>query len=363
MNLVIFGAQGYALSSYMAIKTLEPDRWIRCFLVSAMGINASTLGGIPVYEIGCFSQGLTEAEKSCLEVLIATPETMQPEIEEILDSYGLINHKRLTLSMWNEWMEAFHLRTGLFQPLSSLETGYHKPDIKIFLAESHKDRVLSEEPALFGCSRYLQVGAAVTDKRISELRDDSGENISDKNGDYSELTGLYWIWRNELCKHDPLKVRDESYIEFAQYRRVLDFSEPDLLRLRDNDVDVVLPYPLMYEPGIHVHHERYLADADWGALEEALQELEPEYACVLPEIMMQKYLYNYNVILAKESVLRAYCEWLFPVLFRAEDIIVSQGGPHQARSFGYMAETMETLYFIKNSERLKIVHTGCKLYI
>ena len=77
MKLVIYGAQGYALSTYEAIKTLYPRGEVSCFLVSNMGHNASVLGGIPVKKLASFAAGKTKAEKDGILVLIATPENVQ----------------------------------------------------------------------------------------------------------------------------------------------------------------------------------------------------------------------------------------------------------------------------------------------
>ena len=136
-----------------------------------------------------------------------------------------------------------------------------------------------------------------------------------------------------------------------------------VLRLSGNDVDVVLPYPMPYEPNIHSHHERYLKKEDWDALLTALREIHPEYADHFPRVLEQRYFYNYNVILAKRSVLRDYCAWLFPVLERTEELSVPKGSERADRYIGYMGESLETLYFFKNADRLNIVHTECKLLV
>ena len=363
MDLVIFGAQGYALGAYTALKTLYTKRVIPCFLVSSMGKNAPMLGGIPVKEVAAFSEGLTSEEKRNTEILIATPDNVQPEIEEILENYGFRHYRRLNSDRWDELMKIFHIKMGRFMPLSALPVGYNSPFVRMYMAKSHGDRPLTEVPVFPSYMQALQVGTANTDVRLAALSDDKGENISCKNSNYSELTGLYWIWKNKLCAGGTDDGKEGQYYGLAQYRRMLGFSNDDLLRLVDNDVDVILPYPMPYEPNIHAHHERYLKDVDWKALLSALSELQPQYAEAFPEILEQQYLYNYNVIFARKSVLRDYCEWLFPILERTEELSVPKGSERADRYIGYMGETLETLYFMKNADRLNIVHTGCRMLV
>ena len=51
MKIVIYGAQGVALGANKAIKIVHPEIKIECFLVTAMGNNASILGGITIFII------------------------------------------------------------------------------------------------------------------------------------------------------------------------------------------------------------------------------------------------------------------------------------------------------------------------
>lgn len=363
MKLSIYGAQGYALGTYKAIKSLYPKREIVCFLVTNMGANLPMLEGIPVKELAAFAVGMSEEEKANMEVLIATPEQMQPDIEEVLENYGFRHHRRLTHARWAELMKLFHAKVGRFLPLAALPVGYHEPFIRIYIAKSHKDKPLEHMQNPSDFCFPIQVGASCCDVRISNLLDNTGEHISSKNGNYCELTALYWIWKNKLKAYGLANDEKRQYYGLCQYRRVLGLENDDLLRLVDNDVDVVLPYPLPYEPDMQAHHERYLKKADWNAMLVALRELQPEYAEAFSEILGQQYLYNYNLILAKKSVLRDYCEWLFPILERTEELSVPKGRERQDRYIGYIGETLETLYFMKNSERLNIVHTECILFV
>lgn len=358
MNLAIYGAQAIALGAYEAIHKNCPDRKVLCFLVTEKGLNSECLRGVPVLETAYFSAILSDQEKRNTEILIATPETVMPEIERELNHYGLYCHVRLTSSRWAEMMGYYYGRTGEHRPLRALPVGYHRANIHVFMAKFYKDRPLKGRYELPEWITPIQVGAALCGERVANLLDCDGENISEKNGNYSELTALYWMWKNRLLH--PSAGEKCEYYGLAHYRRVLEFTEDDELRLADNDVDVVLPYPMPYEPDIEAHHNRYLKKADWEAARDAVVRLYPEYGAFLPKVLKQQYLYNYNIILARKEVLTEYCNWLFPILEQLEESSVPRGADRADRYVGYVGESLATLYFMHNKDRLNIAHAGCR---
>lgn len=358
MNLIIYGAQGMALGAYEAIRSIYPQREVSCFLVTQRGTNAEVLSGIPVLELETFAHMLSDAEKSNVEILIATPENVMPEIEMALDRHGLHCHVRLTSSRWAKLMSFYNVCCKAFLPLAALPVGFHKAEIHMFMAKSYKDWQITAEYRMPEWITPIQVGAALCEERVADILDCDGDNISKKNGNYSELTALYWIWKNLLL---PKRETDQNeYFGLVHYRRILELTRDDVLKLTDNNVDVVLPYPMMYRPDIEAHHERYLAEVDWEALVSAIEELQPEYAVKLREVLKQQYLYNYNIMLARKEVLEEYCKWLFPILERTEELSAPKGEDRQDRYIGYMGETLATLYFMVNRDRLNITHSGCR---
>lgn len=360
MDFVIYGAQGMALSVYRAIHNLYPSRRIRCFLVSEYGINAKSLAGIPVLELEAFAEKLSQKEKDQIEVFIAVPESVMSDIERELENYGFHCYIRFTSLHWAELMSYFFYKENYF-PLSALPIGYHKARMQMFLATFYKDKPLTETYKRPDWMIPIQAGTALCRERVADLLDNEGENISEKNGNYSELTALYWIWKNRLILNSS--DTESEYYGLSHYRRILMLSEEDRLRLEDNEVDVVLPYPMIYEPNIEVHHKRYLKKADWEALLAALKEIHPQDKDRMLNILQQQYFYNYNILLARKKVLSDYCSWLFPILSRAEELSEPKGCSRKDRYIGYMGETLTTLYFMANRDRLNIVHTGYRFLI
>lgn len=358
MRLAIYGAQGIALGAFKAIREIFPDKEILCFIVTEMGENPFELESVPVMELQVFIKGMTQDDKDNVEVLIGTPENVMKDIEENLERAGIHNHVRLDSRRWADMVRNAFVRSGKYLPLAAYTVGCTRANLHIFKIVHAKDSPLKTQ---FQDSEYfstLQVGSVGSLEMYADVKDDKGDNISDKNGNYSELTGLYWLWKNRLRVRD-----DDDYYGLVHYRRLLDLSDDEILRLKDNDIDVVLPYPMPYTPNIEAHHRRYLSDDEWVAVRKALSELHPEYARAFDDILRQEYFYNYNIILAKRKVMDEYCAWLFPVLFRIEEINDPEGKKLPNRFIGYVGENLETLYFMYHRNNLRIAHIGCRFLL
>ena len=95
------------------------------------------------------------------------------------------------------------------------QTVNKEPKIKIYVV-CHKPSYVPENPYLYP----IQVGTALSKSPLEGmLHDNEGDNISDRNKSYCELTAQYWAWKNE----------DADYYGFFHYRRYFAF-DPNLNR-------------------------------------------------------------------------------------------------------------------------------------
>lgn len=340
-DIAIYGAQMVAVSIYYAMKTLYPGCRITSFVVTDPNGNPTVIDGIPVISFQNFDQ-------KDVQVLVAVPENFHAEIVVGLETRGFKDYVCIDSVKEAELMQQYYEKTGLFKALSSYPGGTKRAKAFVGMSKFYRDKQLSRVYEIPDFVYPVQAGAALTDVRVAELRDNTGDNISYKNVNYSELTATYWISKN----------MSSEYMGLFHYRRMLDIREKDLYRFRENDIDVVLPYPTVHYPNIQEHHRRYLKDRDWEAMRQALEELAPEYAKRLPKVFEGQYFYNYNMLIAKEAVFKAYCDWMFPILQRTEELSEPRGDERADRYIGYLGENLTTLYFLAHANDLKIAHTG-----
>ena len=72
------------------------------------------------------------------------------------------------------------------------------------------------------CVEPIQAGKRRTYVDLGMLADDTGDNISNENLRYGEMTAWYWVWKNYLPAHPEL-----THVGFSHYRRFLDFARAD----------------------------------------------------------------------------------------------------------------------------------------
>lgn len=389
----IYGAGIVATSIYTAIKTLY-NKTPLFFLISDVtegkcDEEPAQIDGIAVKRFSEWRNELQAANKhdgsginrlmsgsdysstsSTLPVyyLVAIPETHHPAVVENLHSLGIEDSNTIlfTNELENKFMEDYYSSLSGCKTVLSVtgsdvsfdagneinQTNGQNGDIQVFQAKCHVDRPLQntkENPAYV---YPIQVGADLTDKVITELRDNEGDNISAKNRNYCELTATYYAWKN--CSAD--------YKGLCHYRRIFDIGTEQMQALLDkkSEWDVILPYPSIHYPNISTQHLRYIKDADWNAMLTALKETAPDYLETYNNLVSsgEKYFYNYNMLIARAEIFDDYCSFLFKVLERAEELTTPKGAERADRFAGYMGENLTTLYFLKNRDKINILHAG-----
>ena len=363
MDTYIFGAKATAVGLYRALTKLDENINVKAFLVSSLAGNVNRIDDVSVRDLSAVSSELNEEDKANSIIYVAVPELIHREISTLLADNGFENCIMLDSRMEAELMERYFEAEGTFPSIHSLpiSNATTLPKLTIYAASFYKDKPLSNPPRkvdyykkiYVGCDGALKNGVDIAGQ--AEFYDNTGDNISHKNPNRCEMTAHYWVWRNRLDI-------DDEYVGICHYRRMLDLSDDDLIRIKEHDVDVVLPYPMIHYPSADVHHTWYLADADWQVLREVLEELAPEYAEHFDEVLSEPYLYNYNMLLAKKQVFNDYMTWVNPILDRVEELTTPKATDRADRYIGYMGENLETLYFMTNLQHYKIYHTGRLLY-
>ena len=199
----------------------------------------------------------------------------------------------------------------------------------------------------------LQVGAA-RNGDLGYLRDDAGENISERNPYYCELTGLYWVWKN---RDDAVKglVHYRRYFARSRmahsYADVLPFEE--LSGLLDG-ADVVVPRTKHN----HVSNRdqlvpRHAEERYFAALRDSVARRCPEYLAEFDAFFKENTGHFMNMMVARREVFDEYCAWLFGILFDLEEHArAAWPEDDPKRMYGHLSERLLNIYIRHNGLRV-----------
>lgn len=228
-----------------------------------------------------------------------------------------------------------------------------EPTMKIMIA-MHKDYEVPLDPLYLS----LQVGAKGKEPLEVEQRDDTGEEISEKNPLYCELTALYWGWKNlttdwiglvHYRRHFSMKKK-KIRGSYDPMSCVLTYEEA--LELTKN-CDIVVPQKRKYYiETLYSHYAHTLDAMHLDVAKEIVGKLYPEYREALDKVYNQTYGYMFNMFFMKKEELDAYASWLFPILEEMEQkISVEELGDFQKRLFGRVSEILWNVWLLQRQKQ------------
>ena len=282
------------------------------------------------------STGRSLGEAGPLSLWFHIAECLADEAESLPESYGSLRaDARTHLYDLEEYAPALPVEVDVIHPAS--ERDYAAQPIRIFVT-THKEVNRFHSDIL----QPVQVGFARPRKRFPwALQDDAGENISDRNAMYCELTTQYWAWKNV----------DAEYYGFCHYRRYFDFTsdwheENPYGEVMDNFIDWdsqkryglddktmasviegcdvittgvndMSAFPEHYsDPLDHYARAPHLRLIDLTHTMDLVCEMQPDYAEDVATFLSGHRACFCNMFIMRKELFCRYCSWMFPILER-----------------------------------------------
>lgn len=215
--------------------------------------------------------------------------------------------------------------------------------IKILVASHKPDKVYRDD-----VYTPIHVGRAISkykEEMADMIGDDTGDNISAKNGTYCELTAAYWAWKN---------LKDVEYIGLAHYRRYFEtkFTNENIDKIFEN-CDVVIAQPYLHDRYNEMKMARTLVMEDEVIFLKVFKKLCPEYEQTLIDYLYGFKDYPYNMFVMKRKTFDEYCTFLFAILTECEKLMKPLSYTNSNRRLGYIAEYLLPIFCLHHHLRIR----------
>ena len=225
----------------------------------------------------------------------------------------------------------------------------------VFIAVATRDN--SWKPN-FDEYHLIEVGAALNANHIaSQFKDNTFDNISLKNHNYCELTGLYWAWKNTdskilgLCHYRRYFQNRSSFSINGRKRSILDPKQIESL-LKDYDIILAKPRKYYIET-VYSHYSHAHQEKDLITTRKILEKYYPEYVDAWDSVMTSRGFSLFNMLIANRCTVDKYCTFLFGVLSCVEkQLDISSYNKSDARVFGYLGEFLLNVWVKKNKMKV-----------
>lgn len=203
--------------------------------------------------------------------------------------------------------------------------------------------------------QLIQVGNNV-DNFNGYIRDNQGDNISDKNPNYCELTAQYWLWKNDESDIKGLvhyrRFFENNAFSFSSKSNLKHVIDINQIKQYLGEFDLILPkkrnyfIETLYSHYIHSHNKEGL-----DVTSKVIREYYPNYVKSYEKVMNRKKAHMFNMIITNKKVFNDYSEWLFDVLGHVEDNLdISDWNQSESRVYGYISELLMDVWLDKHQD-------------
>ena len=339
-HIYLYGAGIIAYGIHRSLHVLFGVE-IAAYIVTKIGAGQNHYVGATVISVDDLPESMSDSL-----ILLATP----PEYHE--DILATIRARtNCPVIVLDDWLQ-YDLRSRYFRSchqfrlIEDLPKKRSMAKFAVYMAKSTNDKPMHNTYELPNYIQEVRAGKALDKETVvRELwQDDSGENISKLNREYSELTVTYWVWHNRIMEAD--------YVGICHYRRVLALTEQDCQAIAAAGTDAVLPLPYLCEGDAAFQYGRYVNEAELSLLLDVMTDKERK---AFEEALALPYIYNHNMLLARREIFAEYCNYVFGILQRVKEA-VKPNGWREHRRLGYLGELLTSAFFTARESSLKLIH-------
>lgn len=226
-------------------------------------------------------------------------------------------------------------------------------NIKIYVV-GHKKFVMPTNDSIYV---PMLVGDAHNIDMPGAVRDNTGDNIAEKNSTYNEITALYWIWKNSdadivgLCHYRRYFTSVRGKVENLIYGKIGHLLSSQYIEKEMKSADIILHNKTFFFNGNRKQLTKgpnYSYEANKAKLSEEILELIDQCFCdfypnekiIFEKVMNRRSAHLLNMFVCRKDILDAYCMWLFPFLLHIENRINQEFGKVSQRLIGLVAERL-----------------------
>lgn len=194
---------------------------------------------------------------------------------------------------------------------------------------------------------YVPIVAGAHNNDLTYLKDNTGDNISNKNPYYCELTAWYWIWKNDQSKYVGL----DHYHRYFFHYHMLGLREASKILAH---YDFIVPMPFGFDRTVYLQYAASHYKRDLNTAVNEMIKRDYKYRYYSEEVLNRNYLYACNMFVTSRELLDDYFSFLFPLLLDLESKIPYKSyDDYQRRIFGFLSERIFNIYLARNNLYLK----------